>query len=201
VTPLCSNLPVCYGVGKGDVSMKRQIFGVFAAAALVVIVAVPLFSRLERSGGDGWGFWSERSTPIPSAPMRILPGAVDAPILNHTAIRLGPHDPADILLLGILAGQQTPQATAAIAQWARNSGLTVTSIDDPFVSVSASTKRIEKALRVTINDYRLPGSYTFWANDRGPLVPASLSIKAIVGLSNYMRPSLPGPLTSDTPTP
>ncbi len=109
--------------------------------------------------------------------MRILPGAVDAPILNHTAIRLGLHDPADVLLLDIVAGQWTSQATAAIAQWARSSGLTVTSIDDPVVSVRASTKRIARVLRVAINDYRLPSGYMFRANDRGPSSSTRLSTK------------------------
>jgi len=186
--------------------MKRQAFGMCAAAVLVVIVAVPLFSRLERSGGDGWGFWSERSTPIPSAPMRILPGAVDAPILNHTAIRLGPHDPADVLSLTIVAGQQTPEATTAITRWARGAGLTVRYVTSDYflMGVTAPTARIEKALRVTINDYRLPNGYTFRANDRPPTVPASLGIRAILGLSTYHRAytaTLPGPLVGPTPTP
>ncbi len=117
------------------------------------------------------------------------------------SFRLGLHDPADVLLLDIVAGQWTSQATAAIAQWARSSSLTVTSIDDPVVGVRASTKRIASVLRVAINDYRLPGGYMFRANDRGPSVPTSLSINAIAGLSTYTQASLPGPLVAATPTP
>ncbi len=182
--------------------MKRQTLGMFAIA-LVVIVALPLLGLLEVSGGGGQGRVPERPTPIPSTPMRILPGAVDAPILNHTAIRLGPHDPADILSLTIVAGHRTPEATTAITRWARGAGLTVRYVtsDCFLMGVTAPTARIEKALSVTIKDYRLPGGYRFWANDRGPSIPTSLSINAIVGLSTYTQASLPGPLVAATPTP
>ncbi len=69
------------------------------------------------------------------------------------------------------------------------------------VSVAAPTARIEKALRVTINDYRLPAGYLFWANDRPPTVPAALPIRFILGLSDYHRAMVPGPLIAPTPTP
>ncbi len=130
-----------------------------------------------------------RQPPIPTAQVRVLVYAIDDPILHHTAIRLRPHNPADVLMIGIGTDQQTPAATAAIAAWARGSGLTVTAVaaDHYDVSAAASTARIGKALRVTINDYRLPGGYTFWANDRPPTVPAALPIRFILGLSDYQR--------------
>lgn len=79
--------------------------------------------------------------------------------------------------------------------------MTDISADHLVVSVTAPTARIEKVLRVTINDYRLPSGYTFRANDRPPTVPAALPIRFILGLSTYQRPMLPGQLVAPTPTP
>lgn len=174
-----------------------------APLALLGLGLSPLVGCASPASSSVPAVTSARPTPTPTAQVRILVYAIDDPILHHTAIRLRPHNPADVLVVGIGTDQQTPAATAAIAAWARGSGLTVTAVaaDHYDVSVAASTARIEKALRVTINDYRLPGGYTFWANDRPPTVPAALPIRFILGLSDYQRAMLPGPLVAPTPTP
>jgi hypothetical protein len=183
--------------------MALRSVGLLSVTALIAIVAVPLFGRTATGGRSSQERAVGRPTPAPTVRVRVLVHAIDDPILHHTAIRLRPHAPADVIGLNIGADQQTPGATTAIAAWARDAGLTVTYItpDNLLVSIKASTTRIEKALRVTINDYRLPNGYTFRSNDRPPTVPASLSIRSILGLSTYQRPMLPGPLVAPTPTP
>lgn len=61
---------------------------------------------------------------------------------------------------------------------------------DHLIAVTAPVARVERVLRVRIDDYRLsgPGGYVFLANDRPPTVPATLtSIQEISGLSTFLR--------------
>lgn len=152
----------------------RGGLAVLALLIVSVLAAVPVLGPAGMRQGASDGEGAPRRTPGPRGVfVRVLSQAVDAPILHHTAIWLGPHDPADVIGLDIGATQFTPDATAAIAAWARRSGWAVSSVrpDNGVVSVTAPTARIEKALRVTINDYRLPSGYTFRANDRPPWSP------------------------------
>ncbi len=129
--------------------------------------------------------------PTPS-PGRVLAQSIDDPVGRHIAIRLGPHNPTDVLELNIgLSVDASPGATGPITTWARRVGFTVTVITpDQLIAVTAPVARVERVLRVRIDDYRLPGpgGYAFLANDRPPTVPAALtSIQVISGLSTYLR--------------
>ncbi len=140
--------------------------------------------------------------PTPS-PGRALDQSIDDPVARHTAIRLGPHDPTDVLDLDIgLRVDAPPGATEPITTWARGVGFAVTVIAfDQLIAVKAPVARIERLLRVRIDDYRLPGpgGYVFLANDRPPTVPAALtSIQAISGLSTYHR-AITGPAPPPRP--
>jgi len=129
------------------------------------------------------------SAGAPPPPGRVLAQSIDDPVARHTAIRLGPHNPTEVLELNIgLSVDAPPGATGPITTGARSVGFTVTVITpDQLIAVTASVARVERVLRVRLDDYRLPGpgGYTFLANDRPPTVPAALtSIQAISGLSN-----------------
>jgi hypothetical protein len=113
-------------------------------------------------------------------------------VARHTALRLGPHNPTDVLDLNIgLRVDAPPGAPGPITTWARRVGFAVTVImPDQLIEVTAPVARVERVLRVRIDDYRLPGpgGYVFLANDRPPTVPAALtSIQDIGGLSTSLR--------------
>jgi len=89
-------------------------------------------------------------------------------------------------------------AQAAVVSWARGTGLTVTHLypNRLVVDLAGSVGAIEKALGVQINTYRL-GTKTFFANDRDPVLPASLTtiVESVEGLSDLqtMFPASPSP--------
>jgi len=93
-----------------------------------------------------------------------------------------------------------PSAAAqrAVVSWARGAGLTVTNLypNRLVVDLAGPVGRIEKALGVQINNYRL-GAKTFFANDRDPVLPTSLSgiVTSVEGLSSLqtMFPASPTP--------
>lgn len=129
--------------------------------------------------------------PTPS-PGRVLAQSIDDPVARHTALRLGPHNPTDVLDLAIgLRVDAPPGATGPITTWARRVGFTVTVImPDQLIVVTAPGARVAWVLRVRIDDDRLPGPgrYVFLANDRPPTVPAALtSIQDLGGLSTFLR--------------
>jgi hypothetical protein len=85
-----------------------------------------------------------------------------------------------------------PSAAAqnAVVSWARGAGLTVTHLypNRLVVDLAGSVGAIEKALGVQINTYRL-GTKTFFANDRDPVLPASLSgiVASVDGLTSLQQ--------------
>lgn len=104
----------------------------------------------------------------------------------------------------------TVEDEQAVVDWATSQGLTITHRypDRLLVDVEAPVATIEKALQVTINNYLLEG-YTYFANEREPVIPAHLSgiIRSVGGLHNFpqMRPEHfsgkqpPGPLYNPGP--
>jgi hypothetical protein len=162
---------------------------VFVGLTVLGLVLGPLLGCAAAASGH-----PSTSAPLrpPPPPGRILAQSIDDPVTRHTAIRLGPHNPTDILELNIgLSVDAPPGATEPITTWARRVGFTVTVITpDQLIAVKAPVARIERVLRVRIDDYRLPGpgGYAFLANDRPPTVPAALtSIQDISGLSTFLR--------------
>jgi hypothetical protein len=77
-----------------------------------------------------------------------------------------------------------------VVDWAAGQGLTVTDrfANRLLVNVEAPAGAIEKALGVTINNYQA-GDEVDFANDRDPLLPASLSgiVESVQGLNNIQR--------------
>ena len=82
----------------------------------------------------------------------------------------------------------TPQEVRAVRDWATGAGLAVQRVspDNLLVTVRGGIGTIERALGVAINDYSVPGR-AFMSNDRDPVVPAALNIRAITGLSTFYR--------------
>jgi len=84
-----------------------------------------------------------------------------------------------------------------VVDWATSQGLTVTNrfSNRLVVDLEAPAGVIEKAFGLTLNNYRLDDEVDF-ANDRDPLIPASLSgiVSAVQGLNSMQRlhSSLPG---------
>jgi len=78
----------------------------------------------------------------------------------------------------------------AVVNWAQSQGLTVTNrfANRLLVDVEAPAGVIEKAFGVTINNYQV-GKEVDFANDRDPVVPASLSgiLYSVAGLSSIDR--------------
>jgi hypothetical protein len=88
----------------------------------------------------------------------------------------------------------------AVVDWATSQGLTVTHRfpNRLIVGVEAPMATIEKALQVRINNYLLDG-YTYFANEREPVLPARLAgvVRHVEGLHNFplMTPtSFHGPI-------
>ena len=85
----------------------------------------------------------------------------------------------------------------AVVSWAKGAGLTVTRLypNRLVVDLTGRVGIVEKAFGVQINTYRL-GAKTFFANDRDPVVPSSLTgiVESVEGLSSLqtMYPSSPG---------
>jgi predicted secreted protein len=85
----------------------------------------------------------------------------------------------------------------AVVDWAQSQGLTITKRfpDRLLVDVEAPVGVIEKALNIKINSYTM-GSQTYFANDRVPDLPASLThtVQGILGLNSFfqMRPAIAG---------
>lgn len=77
--------------------MILRSVGLLTVTMLFAIVAVPLFGRTAAGGGSSQEHALGRPTPTPTVRARVLVHAIDDPILHHTAIRLRPHDPADVL--------------------------------------------------------------------------------------------------------
>ena len=80
----------------------------------------------------------------------------------------------------------TASELRAVETWLRGLRLHVTgaSPDNSLVHVNAPTAAVERAFGVAINNYVFQDR-EFYANDRGPSVPASLHVDWIGGLSNY----------------
>ncbi len=86
----------------------------------------------------------------------------------------------------------TEAEAQAVRDWATAAGLSVTQVspDRQLVLVAGATRQVETALGVTINTYQLPDQdgqpgRAFRANDRDPVAPADLDIRAISGLSTF----------------
>ena len=92
----------------------------------------------------------------------------------------------------------TDAEVAAVRDWASGAGLTVDGVspDHLLVTVHAATRQFELAIGVTINDYNVSGR-AFRANDRDPVIPANLDIRAISGLStlHHFHTALAHPTT------
>ncbi|MGA3080976.1 MAG: protease pro-enzyme activation domain-containing protein [Terracidiphilus sp.] len=77
-----------------------------------------------------------------------------------------------------------------VVDWAKSQGLTVTNrfANRLLVDVEAPVGVIEQVFGVTINNYQV-GDEVDFANDRDPLIPASLSgiVPAVLGLNNIER--------------
>ena len=77
-----------------------------------------------------------------------------------------------------------------VVGWANSQGLTVSNryANRLLVDVEAPAGVIEKVFNVTINNYQV-GDEVDFANDRDPLIPASLSgiVSAVLGLQNIDR--------------
>ncbi len=91
-----------------------------------------------------------------------------------------------------------PEQLAALATWLKANGFRVTHVGADRLSMAAvgTTAAVERALRVTINDYARSAStihgvkvaaYQFYANTTAPVLPARLGIQSISGLSNVDR--------------
>ena len=82
----------------------------------------------------------------------------------------------------------------AVVDWATSQGLTITHRfpNRLIVGAQAPMAAIEKALQVKISNYQMDG-YTYFANERPPVLPARLSrvIQGMEGLHNFpvMRPA------------
>src|SRR5919202_1170300 len=78
----------------------------------------------------------------------------------------------------------TRQEEQAVQDWARGAGLAVRGVSPErlYLTVQGSTSQVERALGVTINDYSLRGR-SFFSNDRDPILPSDLHIRAISGLT------------------
>jgi kumamolisin len=74
----------------------------------------------------------------------------------------------------------------AVRAWARKQGLKVlgVSANNLIVRTTGRVKQLEKAFGVTISDYTYQGR-AFYANDRDPTVPSTLSINWVSGLSSF----------------
>jgi kumamolisin len=76
----------------------------------------------------------------------------------------------------------------ALRQYLQASGFRITHTYSHhlLIAFTATISQVEQAFHVRINNYTAPGGHTFYANDRDPLLPASLvgSIQSITGLNN-----------------
>jgi len=81
----------------------------------------------------------------------------------------------------------SPQDEQAVVAWAQAQGLTITQRfpNRLVVDVEAPVAVIENALTVNINSYQI-GESTYFSNDRGPSIPATLAnvIHSVLGLNN-----------------
>ena len=100
----------------------------------------------------------------------------------------------------------TEEDEQAVMDWATSQGMTITHRfpNRLIVNVEAPMGTIERALQVRINYYQVDG-YTYFANEREPVLPARVShlIRDVAGLHNFplMHPKAahgaplpPGPL-------
>lgn len=85
----------------------------------------------------------------------------------------------------------SPEAYAAAVEFARNAGLTVESTYENrmVLDVSGSVGVINKAFNVDLKAFKHPSeARQYFAPSSRPLVPASLEIQDIQGLSDYFKP-------------
>ena len=82
----------------------------------------------------------------------------------------------------------TDEEVAAVRAWATAAGLTVGAVtpDHLLLTVGGTTRQVEQALGLDIADYRW-GPHVFMSNDRDPVVPGDLDIRAISGLTTIHR--------------
>ena len=82
----------------------------------------------------------------------------------------------------------TDADVSAVRGWAERAGLRVDAVSPERLLVTArgTTSQVQRLLGVTIDDYSLPGR-RFYANDRDPVVPSSLNVVAISGLTSLSR--------------
>ena len=82
----------------------------------------------------------------------------------------------------------TDEEVAAVRAWATAAGLTVGAVtpDHLLLTVGGTTRQVAQALGLDIADYRW-GARVFMSNDRDPVVPGGLDIRAISGLTTIHR--------------
>jgi len=82
----------------------------------------------------------------------------------------------------------TDEEVAAVRAWATAAGLTVGAVtpDHLLLMVGGTTRQVAQALGLDIADYRW-GGRVFMSNDRDPVVPGDLDIRAISGLTTLHR--------------
>ena len=106
--------------------------------------------------------------------------------------------PGDSLYKGYLTPQQfgdrfglEQSAYDTLKASVVKSGLTINepSLSRTTLSVHGSVAQIESFLQTTINNYRAPDGMTYYSAATGPVVAPEISryVKAVIGLSNYVR--------------
>ena len=146
--------------------------------------------------------------PVVSSKRATLVRAYNPQQMLRFAISLEPQDPAgEQQFLQELQNKASPlfhqyltadqwnarfgplaQSEQAVVDWAQSQGLTVTHryADRLLVDLAAPVSTIEQGLSVSINTYKL-GETEFYANDRAPAIPQTLSgsVHAVLGLNDY----------------
>ncbi len=149
----------------------------------------------------------------------------------------------DVELNGLIARQQDPNSrdyqrfltveeytnhfaptqsqVDSVVSFLGSNGLTVEEVSDNrlLIRASGTAAQLEKAFKVTINEYKLPASMahsqqpvpaTYFSNDRDPSIPAALSdvVQSVIGLntlpayrSHLSRDDAPGPAPGPTTVP
>jgi subtilase family serine protease len=81
------------------------------------------------------------------------------------------------------------QQVHAVQQWGSANHLqaTFTAADGTIVSLHGSTAAVAGALHISINDYRSPRGFTFYANNQDATLPAALGAIAVDGLNDIPR--------------
>lgn len=176
------------------------VAGVFAAAAN------PAASATTSVSGASVALSASAATPLPAAAVRLGAMPSQARITADVALNLGNQAGLNALLDGIAnkkspyyrhflaKGQFGPEFGLSLAQIARvtsalrSLGLDPGPVDSARldIPVTATAAAIDRAFRITMIDYRLPGGRIAYANSAAPTVPASVApyIEGVLGLDN-----------------